>query len=296
MSTWVYTDDETGVDEMVETVDAPEEQGQVAEEVAPTADAESEQPAAAKKKEWVDDEEYGARVQKRIDREVAKRKREREEFEAKLAQVRASQEQMAQELAAYKATLAEAELKKREAEAVRRLHEAEQNDDVTAKVAAQRDLFDVQAETHQARREREAAKQQQQYAAAYQTPQAPVTPEAEVEWRERNEWFDGTNVKSQQANAIYRELLSDYRPDSPRLYKELDNRLAEWEAAQQPSRQVRPGLGASSGTVAPAGAPRKNPGTLTARDKEVIRTMGKDPNDPAVLATYLKLRTAAQRT
>jgi len=130
--------------------------------------------------------------------------------------------EQAQQKLIYDTVIAEAQYKK-----------AYDDNDAEALVAAQRELYRVQAESEQLRNYRPAPQQNLQSAPvpAYTAPQQPVQrprdPKAET-WAAKNSWFGQDNEMTNLAYAVHENLVNQgVDPTSDAYYTQIDKRMRE---------------------------------------------------------------------
>ena len=130
--------------------------------------------------------------------------------------------EQAQQKLIYDTVIAEAQYKK-----------AYDDNDAEALVAAQRELYRVQAESEQLRNYRPTPQQNLQSAPvpAYTAPQQPVQrprdPKAET-WAAKNSWFGQDNEMTNLAYAVHENLVNQgVDPTSDAYYTQIDKRMRE---------------------------------------------------------------------
>ena len=130
--------------------------------------------------------------------------------------------EQAQQKLIYDTVIAEAQYKK-----------AYDDNDAEALVAAQRELYRVQAESEQLRNYRPTPQQNLQSAPvpAYTAPQQPVQrprdPKAET-WAAKNSWFGQDNEMTSLAYAVHENLVNQgVDPTSDAYYTQIDKRMRE---------------------------------------------------------------------
>ena len=246
---------------------------------AETPEAEpDEAPARA-----ADDEEasYGAKVRKRIDKEVWRRKSAEEEanrLKAELAALRADVDQIKVRHTVAEAQAAEGQWRDRATAAQKRLREAKENGNIDDELKAADDYADARDRL----REIEAARQQPEVKRAERTDSLPAGTKA---WLSRNSWFQsGENPRAARlAVELDAELQADgYSPHDPAMYAELNKRLRAAMPKIAPSlgdiggqRKPGPPTGASSADGASPAPARKR--TLTPADLTEMQEYGLNP-------------------
>ena len=130
--------------------------------------------------------------------------------------------EQAQQKLIYDTVIAEAQYKK-----------AYDDNDAEALVAAQRELYRVQAESEQLRNYRPTPQQNLQSSPvpAYTAPQQPVQrprdPKAET-WAAKNSWFGQDNEMTNLAYAVHENLVNQgVDPTSDAYYTQIDKRMRE---------------------------------------------------------------------
>lgn len=126
---------------------------------------------------------------------------------------------------------------------------------------------------------------------------------AASEWVARNQWYGEPASKEEEyrknlANRINRAMLQEnkYDPTTPEYYKEVDRRLAMEEEKQNPNRRSSvAGVNNSSA----GGNPNNGKERLTVRvsesEKEMMRQLRLNPDDPKHLKAYAKEKVRVDR-
>jgi len=244
-----------------------------------------------KEKRRLEPEEYGARVQKRIDREVGKRKA----MEDRLGVVQAQLDALLSE----REEKARNQVEQAQEQLLREMDEAAEEADMARYNALNKRLLTMRAAPAQ-----QAPAQQ---AAAPAPAQSSLAPEARA-WIDRNGWFreeheDYQPELADRARRIAGTLSKDYGYDTndPALYEELDRRLGRGGAKdrdrdrdvaqdreERPVGRFRGGVSADTGNrqSAPVRSDR-----LTERDLRVMETFGLDRNNPVHRKAYVENRS-----
>lgn len=248
-----------------------------------TPEAETEEtPARA-----ADDEDasYGAKVRKRIDKEVWRRKSAEEEanrLKAELAALRADVESIKSRHSAAEAQATEGQWREQMLAAQKRLREAKEAGDIDAELKA----ADEYADARDRLRSAEAARQQpQQQSTSRPEPAATNLPAGTRAWLSRNGWFQsGDNPRAARlAVELDAELQADgYSPHDPEMYAELNRRLKAAMPKIAPllgevvARKPGPPTGASSADGnSPAPAKKRK---LSTADLAEMQEFGLNPN------------------
>jgi hypothetical protein len=124
--------------------------------------------------------------------------------------------------------------------------------------------------------------------------QAPTElPKEQIDWMERNKWFNKLQGKTAYANDTYDELVADgMDPDSAELYAELDRRIGNTSSAPtQSNRSER--APAPSGVEQGATPPAQRKNVLTNDDLNRMRQWGLDTNDKQARAEWLRNKRKA---
>ena len=218
-----------------------------------------------------EDEAYGKKVQKRINKLVAQRNVEREENR----QLRDRVGQLEEKFTASDHKRESREINDKVAEIKKRKMAFMDEGEYEKAEDLNDELFDLKIE------QRNKPKQVEREA-----PQTPQIPEAQQAWVDSNEWY-GSNAqapKAQYANALYQEIVNEgYDPDDADTYSELDKRLDNTNPQNKPVRkppgQIPPDRGSVSGSSTQV--------KFTQRDVNTMREYGLDPNDPAQRKEWL---------
>ena len=223
-------------------------------------------------------EDYGKKVQSRIDK-LTKKLRESERREAAAIQYAQGVQHQAKELQGRVGNLDRGyvleygnRVKAETEDAKKRLKEAMDAGDIDSQVQAQQDLARLAIENErvkatEAKRERVQASEGGQQVQQPQVPQQqrmqqpppPPDPKAES-WAEKNEWFGKDEPMTLTSFSIHRKLVDQgFDPSSDEYYSEIDKQMKEtfphkFEKVSTPNQTVasvnRGGqVGARKGTV-----------------------------------------------
>lgn len=244
--------------------------------------------------EWFEDDndldQYGQKVQKRIAKEVYKRR----SLETSLAEHQAYIAQLHQRLSGIEQRFAGEDQVRQESEAERRLEELR---NARRKAYDEGDLDEYEKLDDQyleARAEVLARKQGQ--GNGPRTGQAPATPQAQpgvpepmAGWMADNRaWFNneqGNAAKVRSANAMFDVLIAEgFDQHDPATYAELDRRLT---GAGIKAKRSRDPMGANSTSRVSGGGPGGSR-EFTSEDARIMRKYGMDPNDPRQRKGYMQ--------
>lgn len=118
------------------------------------------------------------------------------------------------------------------------------------------------------------------------TPKVPQTaqiPDAQREWLNDNDWYFNPNKaqEAQKANEVYLTMMREgYDADDPDTYQELTRRI---KPRQKPTPPSAPDRGKVTGQKKPM---------LTNQDLEKMRDFGLDPNNPSHRDAWLAEKRA----
>ena len=239
-------------------------------------------------------ESYGRKVKKRIDKEVSKRKA----LEDQLENTETEKQRMARELKEARQRLSEYEenddksLADREKDVLERRNKALDAGELPEYNELNDELLDIKMErvrrSNRPKIEREP-----------ETPPAsdkPKVAKAAQDWIDSQDWINVDEEKTATAAKIERQLKNEgYSYNDPETYKELDRRLAAYDAPpatddddlglddDPPPRQTAVG-GVNRDT-----APRtpRGKGVLTRDDLGRMKRAGFDPSDPSHRKAWL---------
>jgi hypothetical protein len=230
-----------------------------------------------------DMEDYGKKVQSRIDK-LTKKVREAERREAAAVEYAKGVQNQAQTLHNRVGNLDRGyvleygnRVKAQTEDAKRRLKDAMDAGDIDSQVDAQQDLARLAIETErvkatEAKRERikdarPQQQQQQQQQQQYQEPKQQARPDPQAEeWAEKNEWFGKDEPMTLTSFSIHRKLVEEgFDPKSDSYYNEIDIRMKE-TFPHKFGQQVSP-----TQTVASAsrGGPVRRKGTVRLTPSQV---------------------------
>ena len=226
---------------------------------------------------------YGKKVQKRIDKLVAERNKDRE-----------AREKLEREIAVLKsstgANYSEADVsdinaKIEQLKAEKRKFGDVLGDDYDFERAEEINeaLIELQLQHREATKSKAAA---ESHPVQQQNEQIP---DALLDWQERNGWVhrpDKNADKLAKADAIYNDLIKNgYAKDDEETYLELDKRLSgQPEKPTQKRREVAESNVIDRGSQS-AGQETKG---FTKEDFSTVKSWGLNPNDPAVRAEYMR--------
>lgn len=208
--------------------------------------------------ETTGDEDYSAKVQKRIGKVVKQRNIARERAE-ELARQNAELLEMLRE--GHK-EMAEISLKKLREEKV----EAASIDDWEKVAEIDERIIEAKSSQPQPRQEQKAEE----------------LPKALTDWQVRNRWvFEPENPKTIKANKIYAELVNDgFDPEDAETFEEIDKRMV----TDRPPPSQPPDRG---GAVGAANS------EFTAQDKAMMAEFGLDPTNKDHRIEWAKSKKAA---
>ena len=191
-------------------------------------------------------EDYGQKVQSRIDK-LTKKLRESERREQAAIQYAQGVQNQAKELQGRVGNLDRGyvleygnRVKAETEDAKKRLKEAMDAGDIDSQVQAQQDLARLAIENErvkatEAKRERAKASeggqqvQQPQVPQQQQMQQPPPTPDPKAEeWAEKNDWFGKDEPMTLTSFSIHRKLVDKgFDPNSNEYYSEIDKQMRE---------------------------------------------------------------------
>lgn len=227
------------------------------------------------------DEEYGQKVQKRINKEVAKRKRLEAEYQAKVA---AMEQRLTEVEQRFHAEASQRWQQEQEA-TLRNLRDRRQAAMDEGDMETYHRLDDEYLDARIKARQTGNSPAQP----VVQTHSAQKVPQTMQVWMQANlGWFNGearNAPKVSVANALFDVLVAEgFDQADPGLYAELDKRL---QAAGVKERRARP----TATTTAPtpyAGASADRARGFSEQDAAIMRKYGLNPNDPKQRAGYIK--------
>ena len=236
-------------------------------------------------------EDYGKKVQSRIDK-LTKKVREAERREHAAVEYAKGVQSQAQTLQNRVGNLDRGyvleygnRVKAQTEDAKKRLKEAMDAGDIDSQVDAQQDLARLAIESErvkatEAKRERakEAGEQQQYQQPAPQQQQQrppPVRPDPQAEdWAEKNEWFGKDEPMTLTSFSIHRKLMEEgFDTSSDDYYKEIDIRMKETfpHKFEQP---VSPTQTVASANRSSPGIRRKGTVRLTPSQVAIAKKLG----------------------
>jgi hypothetical protein len=241
-----------------------------------------------------DDDQWSARVKKRIDKEVGRRKALEERFADRERALLDQINTLSAEVGAIKTRNAAADAQAAEGTLQAKLHSAKQrlrqamsDGDDDAAVTATEDIADARVEMREmaARQERQREQQEQQGRQQQTDNQQPQIPETMGKWLKANSWYQsGQNPRAARLAAeLFEDIRQDgFDPNDTSTYAELNKRIRAAipraadtikdieSAAPTRRREVGPPTGTSSadGRAAPVSGARR---TFTDQDKARMR-------------------------
>jgi hypothetical protein len=290
----IVDDDELDVlddelDELAED-DAPE---LPAEPESPKAEEPAEKPAADTDE---DDEPYGKRVKRRIDKLTAKMRQYEQEtnhWKERVAELESKTK--AKEMAEfqYQAEWSASELTKQIDQARAAKKAAIEEGDVDKQIKSDEQILELREQLAEKRRLATAAKEQatqfkETQEAAPKTPDTTIPedlPSGTKQWLRANPWF----LKNSDPRAVEFARTLDaalqeegYSPEEPGMYAELDKRLQVLvpRLAKAVKSPPKPRVAGSSTDGQRADSSSKPSRKLTAEDLGKMRRYGMDPNKP----------------
>lgn len=256
----------------------------------------------------VNEETYSQRVQKRIDKLVARAKSAEERAVAaetraravadEIERIRASVREIQDYNQEARSRTVQEDLNAQLADARQRYKDARNLDDIDTELAIQDEILTLREKITKAK---SAPPQPDKRKADHEPAPASSYPKATQDWLANNPWYmSGTHpALSYQAMAIVSELSKDNKTSSdPETYKELNRRLREevgakyadlikdadsW--AETPKRTSRPPVGGGSVAIGDEKSPNKR--RLTAEDLDMMDKFGMDRNDPVARRAWL---------
>jgi hypothetical protein len=236
-----------------------------------------------------DMEDYGKKVQSRIDK-LTKKVREAERREAAAVEYAKGVQNQAQTLHNRVGNLDRGyvleygnRVKAQTEDAKRRLKDAMDAGDIDSQVDAQQDLARLAIETErvkatEAKRERikdARPQQQQQQQQQYQEPKQQARPDPQAEeWAEKNEWFGKDEPMTLTSFSIHRKLVEEgFDPKSDSYYSEIDIRMKE-TFPHKFGQQVSPTQAVNSGNRMAVPGKRKGVVRLTPSQVAISKKLG----------------------
>lgn len=276
----------------------------------PELDGDDDSDDKRKSKQFDDDEveEYGKKVQRRINKEVQKRK----VLEDRLASQEAEHERRMSE---FEERFNAREQEEEDASITEKLEDVESRRRENHEVgdydqSLEDEWFDLKSKQRDAKKRKPNRKPQPKArddsdntdvnTDTEKRESAPV-PDEQKKWLESNNWYGKNKARSDYANKEYLQLVSDgYDPEDTDIYDELDKRLSggtsddnvdndnvaiDDERDERPPPPAAPNRGNSNKNR------KKN--TFTNSDKQKMRDWNLDPNDPAQRKAWLAEKRSA---
>lgn len=228
-----------------------------------------------------DTEEYGKKVQKRINKLVSERNIERQQREELAAELEAKNQRLAElEQHVSKATddnlqaeIAQRRAKKTELMEIGEFEQAAEIDD---------EIMDLKLRQRDSRQpQRTAPKQEQGRTTETATETVAEIPAAQKQWLVENDWFYNPAKAELKAKAdkTYLALVDEgFDPNDEDTYVELNKRLSVKRQAPPPT--IAPDRGNATGDARSV--------KFTAEDSAKMRRWGMDPNDVNARKEYLR--------
>ncbi len=266
----------------LELVDTEEE---LKEKLAQKPEKKEEEPE--KKKYELNDDEYSRAVQRRVAKEVAKRK----SLEEELAATRAQNDLLREK---YEKQSTES-FETRQKEITEKRTAAVEAGDLDASIQLSDELFALKLD-----RQKSVIEEPKYTQKAENNDEDDIHPSAQA-WLDRNLWYyDGNSAeKARKAEEIQNELLVGGMTFSDELYSEVDKRLKAQTRSEDidpaPAPAGKPTPAKPGHLAAPSSGgddnPKPKPNEFTDRDKSVMRQFKLDPDDPKARAAYMKRRS-----
>lgn len=260
---------------------------QVDEPITEFADEPDDVPVQEEAKEF-DDAEYGTKVQKRINKEVSKRKA----LESTLSQQQAYIASLQERLNGIEQRFSSEDQQRQQQEASQKLEDlkaarrrAYEEGDLETYDKLDDQYLDAKAE---ALVNRQAPKQQARQPQQQAQPQQEAIPTTMKLWMDDNSgWFNNRPESAQKvkaANAMF-DVMTDegFDENDPQTYAELNRRLS---AAGVIAKRSRDPMGAAPPNRYAGGPSSKS--EFSNEDARIMRKYGLDPNDPKVRASYMR--------
>lgn len=255
-----------------------------------------------------EDDGYGERVQKRINKEVARRKaaeEQRQAAEDRIAQLEERFAKLSNSLHERDARATEAQAKSEEDrmqahyEATKlKYRKAVEEVDVEAQAQMLDELLEAREKLSNAReRSRIKAESPPPPAEPAYRPGSAAVPAGAKSWMERNTWFSDPNAlrdpklkaRADLALALDSALqIEGFSPHDTEMYDELDRRLNAALGGQR--KQKGNGGGGVGASYDGGGNDAPGEKRLTREDLENMRNFGFDPNKPADRKAWLTYR------
>jgi hypothetical protein len=250
----------------------------VSDHETPEDDEDNTSPVQEPKEEERESKEsYSKRVQKRIDLLAYERNIERDRVAKLEAEIEELKRHREKEVVAQTAQEIDAQRK----ELLQKKKDALEVGDYDAVVDLDEKLIDLKTQKQPSFDENgKYGKPEVQ-----QQPQ-PIIPKAMADWEAKNQWvYEQSNKeKVDKANALLEVLrLDGYELDDPDTYAELDRRLTK-------QRIIPPPTGAPDRGQLSGGSKDTQ---FTAKDKQLMRDWGLDPDNAKHRAEWIKNRSKA---
>ena len=250
------------------------------------------EPVETPVEEHEDEEDYGKKVQKRIAKEVSKRKALEDklaEQQAYIANLHNRMSGVEQHFAKEQAQQAESEMTTKLSQLKEQRRKAYEEGDLETYEKLDDEYLDAKAE---ALARRAAGNQPRSQQVQPQAQQAPQPPREQQGWLEQNKgWFNGdpNNAhKVQAANAMFDVLKAEgYDDTDPDIYQELDKRLTAAGIKAAARQRQRDPTAAPPNRYAGGSEGRKG---FTNEDAAIMRKYGMNPSDPKQRASFIQDR------
>lgn len=234
-----------------------------------------------------DDEDYGERVRKRINKEVSKRKalaEERDRLAAERERIQRERDEAMSRLAKYEERQDE-DLKSKVDDIKARRDKALDEGDLAEYNKLNDELLDARIELRDRSTRRPAPKQEEERDTGHQQ-----IPKASSEWVQSNrDWLMADPANQELAKSIEQKLVRKHGGYTNELYRELSKRLAAvsddyvYDDVEEDTEEPAPrgntaGVPRDSYDDAPSS--KRSGGKLTRADLAAMAKFGFDPNSP----------------
>jgi len=233
-----------------------------------------------------EDEGYGKKVQKRINKLVAERnitKEENNQLRGRLEQLelRAHDDDSKREADEVGEKISELKRRKLELMDEGSYADAEELND---------ELLDLKIKQKSNTPAKQVVQEQQSNADTQHNQANQELPEAQANWIADNDWYGkGSKAKSNYANEVYQELVAEgYDPQDEDTYGELDKRLGNTTKKKSNERPPS-GNAPNRGSVVGSNSGQTK---MTNRDVSMMRDFGLDPNDAGQRKEWLKNKSS----
>ena len=245
----------------------------------------SEPPKEEPREEFDDRENFGRKVEKRINKMHAKHQIELsaqnariQALEAELAEARQQRQQEAQQKSETDLSTKSAELKARKIDALDRADHEE-----VARIDDE--LFELKLQARQPATQQQP--KQTEFRQAAPAPVADTRPQALLDWEADNQWvYDSKYAdRKERTNTILKSLYEQgYTADDPDTWEELNRKLA----------RVKPPApaGVDRGSVILNDSQDVGAGKLTRADIQTMIGLGLDPDDVNHRVRFAKQRSS----